>query len=345
MNILPVTIQKLHPANFAMVMATGIVSIASFQQGFRILAMALFVLNLLAYGILCVLTLWRVVCFRKDLLRDVSDHKTAPAFLTFSAGTGVLGSQVLLLTGQHHIAFYLWCITFLSWLGMTYTFLMILTVKTEKPTLEEGLNGGWLLFVVATQSISVLGGLLSSHPVPGAHLILLISFLIWLFGGMLYLWIISLIFYRYMFFQLRPGDLSPPYWINMGAMAISTLAGCILIDQAPAADFLLRMRPFLEGTTFLFWSTATWWIPMLILLGIWRHGVKRFPFEYSPLYWGAVFPLGMYTACTYRLAEVSQISEFSLLPMVTLWFALLAWGCTATGLTRTLLRGLRQVRR
>jgi len=51
----------------------------------------------------------------------------------------------------------------------------------------------------------------------------------WLWGGMLYIWMISLIFYRYTFFKFSPGDLQPPYWINMGAMAISTLAGARLI--------------------------------------------------------------------------------------------------------------------
>ena len=60
----------------------------------------------------------------------------------------------------------------------------------------------------------------------------------WLWGGMLYIWIISLIFYRYTFFRFSPTDLAPPYWINMGAMAISTLAGSLLIANAPDAPFL-----------------------------------------------------------------------------------------------------------
>ncbi len=93
----------------------------------------------------------------------------------------------------------------------------------------------------------------------------------WLGGGMLYIWIISLIFYRYTFLPLDPRQLAPPYWINMGAMAISTLAGTLLVSNAPQSPLLKTLSPFLLGLTLLFWATATWWIPLLVALGIWRH--------------------------------------------------------------------------
>ena len=75
--------------------------------------------------------------------------------------------------------------------------------------------------------------------------ILFFTFCMWLFGGMLYIWLISLIFYRYTFFHLSPADLVPTYWINMGAMAISTLAGTALIESSRRAPFLFGMLPFL----------------------------------------------------------------------------------------------------
>src|ERR1019366_1868578 len=63
-------------------------------------------------------------------------------------------------------------------------------------------------------------------------LVLFVSLVMWLDGGMLYIWIISLIFYRFTFFPLEPSDLTPTYWINMGSVAISTLAGTVLIVNA-----------------------------------------------------------------------------------------------------------------
>jgi hypothetical protein len=85
----------------------------------------------------------------------------------------------------------------------------------------------------------------------------------WLGGGMLYLWIISLIFYRYAFFPMSPSDLAPPYWINMGAAAISTRAGTVLVAAAPHSPVLEPVLPFVRGFTLFWWATATWWIPML----------------------------------------------------------------------------------
>jgi tellurite resistance protein TehA-like permease len=160
----------------------------------------------------------------------------------------------------------------------------------------------------------------------------------WLWGGMLYIWMMSLIFYRYTFFAFSPADLSPPYWINMGAMAISTLAGSLLILNTPHAPFLNSMLPFLKGFTVFYWATGTWWIPMLIVLAIWRHGVRHFPFTYDPMYWGAVFPLGMYAVSTLRMMEAMELHFLGLLPHVIFGIGLCAWALLFTGQLRALHR-------
>jgi tellurite resistance protein TehA-like permease len=205
-------------------------------------------------------------------------------------------------------------------------------VKPSKPGLAEGINGGWLLPVVAAQSVAVLGAQLSAGFGAGQGRVLLFCLIVWLGAGMLYIWIISLIFYRYTFFEISPSDLAPPYWINMGAVAISTLAGTMLLAASPASPLLSELGGFIKGMTLFFWSTATWWIPMLVILGVWRHVYRRFPLRYDPLYWGAVFPLGMYTACTLRLTQVMDVSPLNFIPRGFVYIALAAWAATLAGL-------------
>jgi tellurite resistance protein TehA-like permease len=149
---------------------------------------------------------------------------------------------------------------------------------------------------------------------------------LWLWGGMHYVWIMSLIFYRYTFFPLAPADLSPPYWINMGAMAISTLCGALLILDAPDAPFLASLLPFIKGGTIFFWAAGTWWIPMLLVLGVWRYIYRRFALKYDPLYWGAVFPIGMYAAATFEMSAAFRIEFLQSVPPFFFYVALIAWG-------------------
>lgn len=331
-------IRTLHPAYFALVMATGIVSIAAKLLGVPIVPQVLLAINIAAYAVLWVLTVIRIARYPRDVFADLIDHQRGVGFFTAVAATSVLGSQLVIVAGELQFAFALWIVTLVLWLALIYAVFTAFTVKETKPSLDEGINGGWLVAVVATQSVSTLASVL-----PASETLLFISLAFWLAGGMLYIWLISLIFYRYTFFKFSPGDLMPPYWINMGAMAISTLAGTLLLARAEASPLLISMRPFILGFTILFWATATWWIPMLVILGVWRHVYKRFPLTYSPLYWGAVFPLGMYTACTFRLAHVTGVSLLEPIPRVFFVIALGAWTVTFVGLLRSLRPNLNSV--
>lgn len=335
------SVKGLPPAYFALVMATGIVSIAAQLLGMSAIAVALFWLNIGAYLILFCLNALRVIWFPHQFFSDMVDHRRGPGFFTSVAASCVLGSQFVRIIENYPAAIFLWVVGIILWAGLTYTIFTAFTIKENKPTLNEGITGAWLLAVVATQSISVLSTLLAPHW--GQPYRLEINFFalsMWLWGGMLYIWMISLIFYRYMFFKFSPGDLTPPYWINMGAMAISTLAGSLLIISAPAAPFLDSLLPFLKGFTVFYWATGTWWIPMLVVLGVWRYVYKRFPLRYDPLYWGAVFPLGMYTASTFQLARALELEFLRVLPRYFVYIALAAWLAAFAGMVYTLARRL-----
>lgn len=331
MKPLSPSLATLPPAYFAMVMATGIVSIAAHALNMRWIGLGLFWLNLALYVGLWLLTFARIFWHRDRFLADLSDHNRSVGFFTLVAATCVLGNQFVLVASSPEVAKWLWYLGIGLWAVLTYTIFTLLTVKPIKPTLAEGINGGWLVAVVAAQSVSALGGLLAAHFESARSIVMFFSLVMWLGGGMLYIWIIALIFYRYTFFPLEAAHLSPPYWINMGAMAISTLAGSILIANAEHSPLLVELLPFLKGLTLLFWSTATWWIPMLFILGFWRHVTMRFPLQYDPMYWGAVFPLGMYTVCTLRMSQALDVPFLMAVPEYFIYVALAAWLLTFFG--------------
>ena len=329
-NHLARQVRTLHPAYFAMSMATGIVSIAGRSLGLTALSGVLFWVNVIAYCALWVVTLARLAFYTKDFLADWSSHQRGPGFFTTVAATSVLGVQLVLLRGDHTAGVILWWFGLALWAICTYAVFVALSVKEKKPSLEDGINGGWLLAVVATQSICVLGcNVIDQLPSREMFLFLLVSF--WLCGGMLYIWMISLIFYRYTFFRFAPTDLMPPYWVNMGAVAISTLAGALLAG-VEGSPLLVAMRPFIKGFTILYWATATWWIPMLLLFGIWRYGVRRIELKYDPLYWGLVFPLGMYSVATYRLSLVLELPGLAWVSRAFVTFGAVAWMLAFFGL-------------
>jgi len=328
----------LFPGYFALVMATGIMSIACFLLEMKAVSFVLLGINVIAYIVLGLLLLIRLLFFFSRVKTDINDHVRGPGFFTVVAGTCVLGSALLIVLDQYRPAMVLWLAGIGLWIVIMYTFFTAVTVRESKPSIEAGLNGGWLLAVVATQSISVLGTLLVNRLIDYREPILFFTLCMFLLGCMLYLPLITLIFYRFTFVNVTMASLTPPYWINMGAVAITTLAGARLIIAAPGWPMLNELVPFLKGFTLFFWAAATWWIPLLLALGFWRHVYKRFPLKYDPQYWGMVFPFGMYTVCTFQLANAINFPRLLVIPRCFIYLALAGWITVLLGLMGTLVR-------
>ena len=171
----------------------------------------MFALNAVLFAIICVLAVARVAWHTRRTLDDLFDHLQAPGFFTFVAACSILGSQTLLIGGDARFAAVFGVVALFAWVGLTYTIFTVLTVKQHKPTLDHGINGGWLLAVVATQSLAVLAARLAPEVQQPLRMELnFFALSMWLWGGMLYIWMMSLIFYRYTFFPFSPADLSPP---------------------------------------------------------------------------------------------------------------------------------------
>ena len=178
-------IQSLNPAYFAMVMATGILAIALHLLRMEPFGVILAWINLAAYIILWGLTIVRLVCFPREMFSDLIDHNRGVGYFTLVAATGIVGSQFIVIFNRYQLAEILWFGSLVLWALFTYSVFTTYTVEEQKPTLDEGINGGWLVTVVATQAVSALATLLL--PAFGAHhdSILFLALAFWLFGGML----------------------------------------------------------------------------------------------------------------------------------------------------------------
>jgi tellurite resistance protein TehA-like permease len=334
-------IAELNPGSFALVMATGIVSIAASLLGMRLVSRVLLWSNALFYAALWILTLIRLAAHFPRLAADLTDHARGPGFFTVVAGTCVFGSQLVVLEEAFRAALVLLALGGLLWLVLIYAFFTAVMVRESKPDLGAGIHGGWFIAVVATQSVSILASFLAPrYPASGQGL-LFAAFCLYLLGGLLYLVLITLILYRLAFFPLAPAGLPPVYWVAMGAAAITTLAGARLMLDAGQWPFLSGILPFLRGFTLLFWAAAAWWIPLLTILGVWRHLVRRFPLRYETGYWSLVFPLGMYTASTFVLARGEGLAFLAVISRYFIWVAFAAWLLTFAGMIASLAKGLR----
>src|SRR5688572_31139641 len=85
----------LFPGYFALVMATGIISIAAHLLEMRTVALALVAINVIAYVVLWLLLVLRLILFFSRIRADIGDHVRGPGFFTVVAGTCVLGSQLI----------------------------------------------------------------------------------------------------------------------------------------------------------------------------------------------------------------------------------------------------------
>lgn len=324
-------IATLFPGYFALVMATGIVAIGANQQNVDLLAQGLYVITVLAYVVLAVLLASRMIRYWSNFAADVTNHAKGFAFLTTVAATNVLASASIVIHGWWNLAWALWWASLVLWAAFVYTTLIAVVTDRDKPGLQGGINGSWFLLTVSTQSIAVVAGLFLTRTDSDA--LAFIAIAAFALGVVLYLIVMTMVFLRWTFHPLDPTEADPPAWIAAGAVAITVLAGSnILLAADQATDRVARLAPFLEGLVVTAWATATFWFPLMIAIGIWRHLVRRVPLRYHPSYWAMVFPLGMYGAATYRMNAAIDLDALAWLPKIELVVALCAWTVTFVGL-------------
>ena len=330
-------IRDLHPGYFALVMATGIVSVGTYLLGPSWLSRVLLVIASAGLVVLSAALVIRLIRFRPNVAADVRAPDRVFGFFTITAGMDVLG--VRLAAAGHPLATaILAALAAAVWLVLTYGVPASLLVARTHDSVLRGVNGAWLLWVVSTQSLSVVASTLVPVWPSQSGLLAPVAVGLWSVGLLLYLMLVSLIMLRWLTVPMTPETLGPPYWILMGATAISVLAGAKIMSLPATLPVVKATAGFVEGFSYAMWAFGTWWIPLLIVLGVWRHVWHHWPLSYEPTLWSVVFPLGMYSVATLSFGKAAHLAFMEPLSRFMLWVAVAAWIAVATAFVVWLIR-------
>ncbi|MFD1214760.1 tellurite resistance/C4-dicarboxylate transporter family protein [Arthrobacter sp. GCM10027362] len=335
-------VRELPPSCFAFVMATGILSTGCSLVGARWLSAALFAVAVAAGGLLGFATVWRAVSFRGELVRDLRDPATAFGFFTIVAAANVIGLHYD-LAGEPRVGLVLALATAAVWLLLTYWLPCELLLRERPEPAITRANGSWFLWVVATQSLAAAAAVVGTTT--RAQFVGAVATGLWGVGVMLYLIIATVVTLRLLTRPNRPESLSPTYWIYMGATAITVLAGSRILAMPAQFPVSRLTEPFVAGASYVLWAVGMWWIPLLVLFGIWRHGVWRYPLRYEASLWSIVFPLGMFAAATIFFGRHEGIPVMVRTGEAGVWIAAAAWTAAAALMLAAFARWLRGLAR
>jgi hypothetical protein len=293
----------VRPDAFAAVMATGIVSIAAEDHGYRVISDVLVVL---AAAGLAVLVAVAVFAWRREPL-DLSVPETPIQLLTFVAACAVVGTRLEWSAPVH------WALGFVAALGWLVLLPLAFRAmwRCRWTGLRDRARGGGELASVATSGLAIIAADLGWV----GPAIALLAFAVCLYGL-----ITGLVLWRAAHGPTAAAMFEPDVWILMGGAAIATLAG----DHIHRAGFE-AIRP----VTVVTWLVATLWIPPLVAVSF---GLR------SGNWWAAVFPLGMYSSATFATAMETGWRPLTTISLAFLWIALAAWVLTSLRFRRAHIR-------
>jgi tellurite resistance protein TehA-like permease len=278
------------------------------------------------------------------MLADLRAPDRAYAFFTFVAACNVLGARLAADGYVGVTAALLAAVSLVAWLMLSYGIPVQLILGPRPRPVLVGVNGTWFIWVVGTQSLAVAATVLGTAWPEYARPAALAAVVTWSVGVMLYLIVASLVLVRLLLLEVQPADLTPPYWVTMGATAITVFAAARLA-ATPDAPTLAATRPVVVGIGVVLWAFGTWLIPMLIVFGFWRHIMRRVPLTYQPPMWSIVFPLGMYAVASIELGETAGLPIVGQIGQAWVWVGLSAWTAVFGGMLVTLLSAAVATRR
>ncbi len=300
-------LDSIPPASGAVVMGTGIVSVALLLDGRQVLSVILLVVDAAIWLALAVLLPARA---RRDGRRFAVDLRH-PTALTSIAGTEVLGTR-LTLAGWDWAGAGLLIIGTAIWLGLVPHVLR----HWETPTI-----GASFILTVATESLALLAATVAFAARAG-----------WLVYVALGPFCLGLGFYafvlsRFDFRQLLVGI--GDHWVTGGALAISTVAAGRIALGAQRTATLTGAHQAFKTIALVLWCLTLVWLPALIATEIMRPRLF-----YSVRRWSTVFPVGMYAACSFIVGKLTATPGIGDFASVWVWVSVAVWAIVFAAMLR-----------
>jgi hypothetical protein len=289
---------EVPPASGAIVMGTGIVSVALLLDHHKTLSRILLVVASVFWVALALLLADRIARDRPRVRREAR----SPAALTGVAGTAVLGTRLLTL-GWDGVSGAMLLIALLLWLAVVPRVLAHWAIPTV---------GVSLMLSVATESLAALAAMLAATD--HATWLLYAALAPFLLGLCLYAYVIA----RFDLRQLVAGR--GDHWITGGALAISALAAGLITLAARDLHQLVGLGGALKTISFVLWAITMAWLPALLVAEAVR---PRLGYELRR--WSTVFPLGMYAACSFVVGTVGGAAPITDFARVWVWVAAAGW--------------------
>ena len=320
------SIKTLNPGYFALVMATGIVSVGLFNNGWTLASNILLWICVIAYAVLVVLYLIRLTKYRKETVADFLNPVAAFAFFTIVAGTDVLGTRIA-MEGYFNVGMVFLVVGTILWICLGYGIPWASFFGPAQHPILKQANGTWLIWTVATQSVAVLAATLEPHFAGIQRELAILAVCCWAIGLGIYLIVIVTLHIRLIMLKPEPADFTTPYWISMGALAITILAGgkITMIVEGPSVPMVNATHQVVSAGSVLCWAVGTWLIPPILAVGYWRHFRHKIPLNYQPPLWSMVFPLGMYAVSSDVLGGALQLPIVKAVGHWELWIAFAVW--------------------
>lgn len=326
---------------YAFAMATGAVSIGMHLAGFTWISNVTWVIASIGLVVITIAFLVRFFVGPKQMRQQLDSGSGSFGFFTVSAGMAVVGIRFT-VGGMWTIGFILWIIAVATWLITTYLipWRVIVTAhridakvpetSAEQRKAGQGLlqdvNGGWFLWTTAAQGVAVLSAILATDlPAPAQDVFITFALISWAAGLFQYLVSGVLVVVRIVRFGVPVRELGASFWVVMGSLAISGLAGGRLAMLEHPGHLAAAVAPVGAATVLIVWGFITWALVGLLLLGIWKYVFLRESAWFKVELWSLVFPLGVYSTVSMTAGAVAHSAIPTGFGHVVIWFALVAW--------------------